>query len=83
MSAFAATSTAGISYAANVASATRALIAALLSFAKTSPAPAAAQAELESRDRVRQIRALFGMARQYEAVAPSLAAELRYFAGKL
>lgn len=45
----------------------------------TAPASLAPHAS----ERVRQIRELFAMADQADSLAPNLASELRYFAGKL
>ncbi|MGI4846531.1 MAG: hypothetical protein ACRYGK_00055 [Janthinobacterium lividum] len=66
------------SYAGNVAAAAQALFLALFSFKAAAAAPAPS-----ARQRMRAIGQLSSMARQCDAMAPSLASELRYFAGKL
>lgn len=68
------TGDAGLSYTANVGRAFRSLLAALLS---VKSAPQAAPAA-----RLRDQLALFRLARDYEALSPNLAAELRSLASR-
>ena len=65
------------SYAANVGQAARSLFAALLA---VDAKPAAVADEAPSRRSGR--RELYRLARQYEAVEPNLASELRYLASR-
>ncbi|MFL6720098.1 MAG: hypothetical protein ACJ8G3_27430 [Burkholderiaceae bacterium] len=64
----------GLSYGANVGRAFRTLLAALLA---VQPAKEASPAT-KLRDRL----ALFRLARDYEALSPNLAAELRFIASR-
>jgi hypothetical protein len=64
----------GLSYGANVGRAFRSLLAALLAVKPSEQAAPAANL----RDRL----ALFRLARDYEALSPNLAAELRFIASR-
>ena len=64
----------GLSYGANVGRAFRSLLAALLA---VRPARETRQ-EVSLRDRLAVLR----LARQYEALSPNLAAELRFIASR-
>ena len=64
----------GLSYGANVGRALRSLLAALLA---VKPAEQAARGA-----KLRDQLALFRLARDYEALSPNLAAELRFIAAR-
>ncbi|MFS0753236.1 hypothetical protein ABC383_00865 [Noviherbaspirillum sp. 1P10PC] len=64
----------GLSYGANVGRAFRSLLAALLAVKPSEQAAPAAK--------LRDQLALFRMARDYEALSPNLAAELRFIAAR-
>ena len=64
----------GLSYGANVGRAFRSLLAALLA---VKPSEQAAPAK-----KLRDQLALFRLARDYEALSPNLAAELRFIAAR-
>jgi hypothetical protein len=64
----------GLSYGANVGRAFRSLLAALLAVKPSEQAAPAAK--------LRDQLALFRLARDYEALSPNLAAELRFIAAR-
>jgi hypothetical protein len=64
----------GLSYGANVGRAFRSLLAALLAVKPSGQAAPAAK--------LRDQLALFRLARDYEALSPNLAAELRFIASR-
>ena len=64
----------GLSYGANVGRAFRSLLAALLAVKPAGQASPAAK--------LRDQLALFRLARDYEALSPNLAAELRFIAAR-
>jgi hypothetical protein len=69
-------------YLSNVARAARGLAAALLAVPPVAEVTAVAQPEVRSAAKVKNVAALFRMARQYDSVMPNLAAELRSLAAR-
>ena len=72
----------GDTYAGNLGRATRAFLAALLAIKPADRKVTVTKHKVSERTRAKSIVALYKLAGSYDSISPSLAAELRFLAGR-